>query len=498
MTSRKRQRHLRSDVDAIARSLNQSWLELCARFLPEGSAGSKWRYSRKSDPRDLDQGWKLHLSATVLSANDILGRVAPFLRRTGVLFKAPSSLHELSRINSGLFYGYTQVGKFITVYPQSDQQAISLARRLHRLTVGTCAPAVPFDLEFEPGGCVYYRYGAFKKLELENPDGTYSGAVRSPAGELVPDSRETARPAWVSDPFISERSGEEAGSPESPLKTTVRAFKALSQRGKGGVYQAIDLSVDPPRVCILKEGRRGGETDWYGRDGNWKLRNEEQGLLHLRAHDIGTPAVYSSFEVEGNFYLVTEFIEGRSLKELLGARRKRLSVSQVLRYGLEVSLIISQISAAGWLWRDCKPSNLIVTSNGRLRPLDFEGACPIDEPDPLMWSSPGFSPAHRQDTPIESSTSDDVYSIGAIAYFMLTGRMLDAAGPVPITKLRRHVPSSVCDLISDLIADDPRRRGSAANAARRFSSILSAMNDHLPSVGKPGHRLSNGIPASLG
>jgi hypothetical protein len=174
---------------ALADSLCGEGERLCAAYLLLESEGSIWRYNRGSAPGDLEQGWKLHVSATVPTANGILKRVAPLLCTHGTRFKAPSSLPELQRLDCGLFYGYSQVGKFITVYLRSAEEAVSLAHHLHRLTRGTAAPSVPFDRQFQPGSCVYYRYGSFKYMEMENADGTRTPAMHNPAGRLVADVR---------------------------------------------------------------------------------------------------------------------------------------------------------------------------------------------------------------------------------------------------------------------------------------------------------------------
>ena len=99
------------------------------------------------------------------------------------------------------------------------------------------------------------------------------------------------------------------------METPFRVLQALIQRGKGGVYQAIDFSSDPPRLCLLKEGRKHGEVTWDGRDGAWRVRNEERVLKQLAACGVKVPEVYSSFEVQENYYLAMEFIAGESLHQ---------------------------------------------------------------------------------------------------------------------------------------------------------------------------------------
>ena len=149
-----------------------------------------------------------------------------------------------------------------------------------------------------------------------------------------------------------------------------------------------------------------------------------------------------------------------------------MTVRQTLKYAIKICGIVHQIHNAGWIWRDCKPSNLIVSGKGELRPLDFEGACPIDQPDPSTWRSPGFSAREPQDVSPRRRALQDVYSIGAIAYFLLTGSLPAEQNPKPISNLRARVPSTVCEIVSDLMSADPRRRPTAKSAARRFEAAL--------------------------
>lgn len=397
-------------------------------------------------------------------ANRVLERVGPFLQKHAVMFKGPVSLHELTKINSGLYYGYTQVGKFLTVYPETTGQALFLAERLHELTLGIAAPAVPFDLSFRQGSCVYYRYGAFHQQEIENEDGTNTLALRSPEGELVPDLRasERAMPDWVSDPFIEGDPHRQTRAMDCQLKTNYRVFRALTQRGKGGVYQAVDLSAQPLRLCILKEGRKNGEPDWNGQDGYWRVKNEKETLCHLLDLGVNVPRVYASFEANGNYYLVTEFIEGLSLQSLLNRRQRRLPLTRALNYSRQLASLLAQLHANGWAWRDCKPANLIVTEDGSLRALDFEGACTIQQPDPLPWGSRAFVlPEDFEEVGGQSRASDDLYALGVTIYYLLTGCFPSEPAPTPIQKLRRNVPAAVRRIVSELLSHNPQRRPAA-------------------------------------
>ena len=469
--------HASRDLRARYRELRSDWSELCGRYLPIRSRDSIWRYSRGELPGDPDQGWKLHVAATVLTAGRVLEAVAPLLHGRRVLYKAPASLGELDKLNSGVVYGYSQVGKFLTVYPQTTEEAVRLARELRRLTRGMTSPTVPFDSKYGADGCVYYRYGAFKAMEIEEADGARTNAIRDPEGNLAPDTRDSAaKPEWIADPFPPSRRAVSPRRRPTPLQTTYKVFRALTQRGRGGVYQAIDLSATTPRLCVVKQGRPHGEVSWDGRDGVWRVRHEGRVLSSLREAGIGVPCVYYSFTAEGSYYLVTEFIEGESLSRWLTKRRRRLTIAAALGRAAELARIMARVHAAGWVWRDCKPDNIIVTEGGEMRPLDFEGACRLGAPDPLPWGTSGYAPPEVAD-PFrrQSRRPEDLYALGAVTYLLLAGRPPDEMNPAPVKRMRRNVPAPVAHLVAELLHADPRRRPRARAAALRLEEAVASL-----------------------
>src|SRR5204863_6878183 len=108
---------------------------------------------------------------------------------------------------------------------------------------------------------LYYRFGAFGHFEIGR-EGQRIHAVHTPTGELAPDNRHQPNPDWVSDPFAAHK--PRPGFAKKTINSSVRVMKVLSQRGKGGVYEAIDLRGKEPRLCLLKEGRKHGEVTWDG------------------------------------------------------------------------------------------------------------------------------------------------------------------------------------------------------------------------------------------
>jgi hypothetical protein len=448
--------------------LEARWRKLCALYLPRAPQDAIWRYSEGSCQQQPSSGWKLHVSATILNAPSVLKRIAPFLIARGTAFKAPRSLREVGKLNAGLDYRYSQIGKIITVYTRTDDEAVFLAQQLHKLTRRHKGPAVPFDLRFSDTSNVYYRFGAFEHLELIR-DGRQISAVYGPEGGLVPDIREQAIPDWMSDIFETHKPKSRSSRPTGV--SWIRVIKVLVQRGKGGVYVAIDLGSGGPRPCLLKEGRRHGEMTWDGRDGAWRVRNEKRVLSRLSSCGVPVPRVHSSFEMGGNYYLVMEYVDGETLHEKLLLRTRRLAVAQVLDCGIQLAQFILEMHRAGWAWRDCKPKNIMMTRNGRLVPIDFEGAAPIRRPDHLRWSTPGFTPAFG-DRKVGNGVADDLYALGSILFLLLTGRVYDSETALTIRKLRRNVPSKLCQLVESLLTVDAERRPTAETALATLTSIF--------------------------
>jgi hypothetical protein len=464
------------DYTAIYKSLNSRWRELSKHYLPFTNDDSMWRFSRDRDQNDPEQGWKLHVSATILSATEIFEAVSPFLHSEGAMFKAPVSLYELQKLNSGSLYGYSQVGKFITVYPRNVDEALSFAGELHQLTREWQAPVVPFDHHYRSKGCVYYRFGAFQKIEIENSDEERSYWMRDPEGNLIPDNREsTDVPAWVSNPF--EKADLELSTAEStPLQTTFKVFEAVAQRGRGGVYKAIDLSSTPPRISILKEGRKHGEVDWDGRDGAWRVLHEGRVLEALNRAGLSVPRLYSSFQIENNSYIVIELIDGVSLNDFLRRRRCRLSIRQVLRYAIGIASLVAKTHQAGWVWRDCKPGNIMITRGGTLKAIDFEGACLIDQPDPAPWGTRRFVPPEWDEAFCgQSRQPEDLYALGAVIHLMLTGAPPEETSNKP----KRKVPKDLQQLVDSLLSPNPDSRPQADVVAQRLKRITQRAAEKL-------------------
>ena len=109
--------HVRRSVEALP---GQQW---------ECRADNRWLYVVPSGGIGREQGWKLHVSGTVLSAEEILTRVLPVLFSSGCAFKVTRDLAFLESL-CGTNASRESAGKFITVYPSDDEACGALAAEL--------------------------------------------------------------------------------------------------------------------------------------------------------------------------------------------------------------------------------------------------------------------------------------------------------------------------------------------------------------------------------
>jgi hypothetical protein len=452
------------------RAREAAWARAASRWLPVVRSGSPWRFSGPAPATLPAQGWKLHVTSSILSAVEVLEAAGPLLRARGALAKGPATLADLKRLNCGLFVGYSQIGKFLTVYPASDDEACALARDLDAATRGLPGPAVPFEQAVAPSSSVYTRYGAFGGRGAAGDEPGGAGALRAPDG-AVSDDRRDRNPSWAVAPPGLVR-GALPGPRPGPLATTFRAYEAIAQRGKGGVYRGLDLSVRPPRHCVIKEGRAAGEVDWDGSDGRARLAREGEVLADLGAAGVPVAQVYARFEEGGHLYLVLERIEGDPLGDFLAAGEPP-GLHEALDLATQCASLLERIHARGWVWRDMKAANLML-SGGRLRPLDFEGAAPAGAGITSPWGSPGHLPPEWR-AARRATLAQDRYALGALLHHLLTGILPGSSdGLAPLADARPEAPPALEGLIAALTRPEPRRRPPAAAARRRLEAMPAA------------------------
>jgi len=279
-------------------------------------------------------------------------------------------------------------------------------------------------------------------------------------------------------------------------------FDVLGRLGSGGmgvVYRARDrvLGRDVALKLVLPE-HAGDST------ARQRFLREARAAAVLTHPGIAT--VYEAGEAAADeaggptpLYIAEELVEGETLAERL--RRGPLEVPEVLRLGEQMADALGEAHARGIVHRDVKPSNLMLTPDGRLKVLDFGlarrhvwgGEPGASEAETLSRTTPGLivgTPAYMAPEQIAGEAVDaraDVYSAGCVLYEFLSGRPPFTGAstaevlrrsltesPRPIEQLREDVPPPLAAVVTRALSRDPRDRpadGRALAAALRESGL---------------------------
>lgn len=365
-------------------------------------------------------GWKLHVSATLPSAAKVLRLCAQVLFETSTAFKVAASRDHLRRLNRG--ESPTQTGKFITIYPSTESEAVAVAERLDKLTrtYALCGPEIPSDRPLRNGSIVHYRFGAFRSEVMFGKVGQATSAMRVD-GLLVEDRRSMKYVAPPRpDPFV--RAGVADEYQDAPVRVlnqqyALGAIIDVSARGK--VFLALDLRTR--NRCIIKEARRFAlvdETGWSGQDA---LRSECSILKQLPPTTTA-PLYLNSFETEDASYLVMEDVDGPSISERIGeahaAGLPGLPIAEIRSLLSQCIDAIGALHAVGLVHCDIKSTNVLIeASTGRIRVIDFDIATELGR----SRTSIGTRGYRRREAGRVAQTRDDWYALGALLYFMITG-----------------------------------------------------------------------------
>lgn len=381
-----------------------------------------WVVARHACESKLLQGWKLHLSASIASWETVLRQALPILLTETASFKVVASIEWLRELNNGLA-GYSQIGKFVTVYPNDDEQAVRLAVALDTVTRGLRGPDVPSDRRLAPGSLVYYRYGGFTDLTVTHHDGTALPAIAAPNGRLIPDLREPGNyaPPWATDPFVA--AGVAVPLPElSPiLAGRYLIVETIAGSARGTVARGIDLNG--PQTCILKRAARDAQMDVCGRDARDRLQHGVEILDRFRS-DARFPTMIDLFPYNDDLILVLNDLPGRTLARYMKQRladRNPLAEPEILDLARQLAMLLMTIHDNGIVHCDLKPTNLIISADGNLSLIDFDaaydtrGAATPEHIGTIGYMSP------QQSAGVTPMFSDDLYSFGAVCSFLATG-----------------------------------------------------------------------------
>ena len=272
-------------------------------------------------------------------------------------------------------------------------------------------------------------------------------------------------------------------------------YVVLDQVGRGAmgrVYKAKHKSMN--RLVALKVLSPDATRTAAAREG---FQREVRAAARLNHPNIVT--AYDANEVGDRFYLVLEYVDGPNLDTLVRGRGP-LPVGEACEMVRQAACGLQHAHELGMVHRDVKPANLLAAQPSRAMPgcvvkiADF-GIARVAPPSPgpaaagrggLLGTADYVAPEQAHD-PRTADHRADLYALGGVFYFLLTGRPPfpdgDAADkvrrhlleqPVPVNRRRPDVPPAVAEIVHRLLAKDPNARYQSAAAVASRLDVLAA------------------------
>jgi eukaryotic-like serine/threonine-protein kinase len=248
-----------------------------------------------------------------------------------------------------------------------------------------------------------------------------------------------------------------------------RVIRRLGSGGMANVYLAEDEELGRRVAIKVLDEKHATDEQFVER-----FRREAKNAASLSHPNI--VSIYDRGEAEGTYYIAMEYIEGRSLKELIVARGP-LPIDRAVAYTRQILGAVRFAHKKGIVHRDIKPHNVLVDTDGRLKVTDFgiarAGASQMTEAGSIIGTAQYLSPEQARGAPVDQRS--DLYSVGIVLNEMLTGSVPFtgdtpveiamkhiSAVPQPPSTERPDVPEDLDLVVLRALAKDPRERFQSA------------------------------------
>ncbi len=243
-------------------------------------------------------------------------------------------------------------------------------------------------------------------------------------------------------------------------------IKCIGEGGMANVYLAYDTILERNVAIKVLRGDLAGDEKFVRR-----FQREA-----LSASSLSHPNIVEMYDVgedNGNFYIVMEYIDGKTLKQLI-KKRGYLTVTEAIDIMLQLTDGLATAHDSYIIHRDIKPQNIMILEDGMVKITDFGIAMAINASD-LTQTNSVMGSVHylppEQAAGKGSTIKSDIYSLGILFYEMLVGTMpfrgetaVEIAlkhikDPIPsIRKINPKIPQSVENIILKCTAKNPKNR----------------------------------------
>ncbi|HYZ78330.1 MAG TPA: Stk1 family PASTA domain-containing Ser/Thr kinase [Gaiellaceae bacterium] len=250
-------------------------------------------------------------------------------------------------------------------------------------------------------------------------------------------------------------------------------YKILRKLGAGGmadVYLAEDQELGRRVAIKILNDRHANDEQFVER-----FRREAKNAAGLSHPNI--VSIFDRGQAENTYYIAMEYLDGRSLKELITARGPA-PIHVAVDYARQILAALRVAHRQGVVHRDIKPHNVLVDSEGRIKVTDFgiarAGPSQMTEEGSIIGTAQYLSPEQAQGAPV--TPSSDLYSVGIVLYELLTGTAPFAGEtpvelamkhlsktPEPPSRLRPEVPRDLDFVVLRALAKSPDERYQSAD-----------------------------------
>src|SRR6266542_3706405 len=307
----------------------------------------------------------------------------------------------------------------------------------------------------------------------------------------------------------------ENGQADLLVGRTIGHYKISKQIGSGGmgdVYLATDVTAGRKAALKLLPTRFTGDAERLKR-----FQQEARAVVRLNHPNILT--VYEIGEDHSIHYIVSELIEGETLRQRL--MRGRMQLSEAVDIAIQVISALVAAHEAGIVHRDIKPENIMLRPDGYVKVLDFGIAKLTERRAPMIsteaatmmkgQTAPGvvmgtvyyMSPEQARGQEVDART--DIWSLGAVLYEMVAGRppfegktpqdiiiLIAGREPAPIARYAPDTPTELQRIVSKALTKDREERYQTAkdsNSVSRWrlksSAPLRQSSGWLPARQRP-------------
>lgn len=337
------------------KSNNSEYIELLRKNNLSPDYYDIWAYPKFSEKITENYGWKIHISAISTNAIHIAKHFLDLNRKYNFDFKIISTLEYLDQMNNG-YFGNSQVGKFITIYPpQKDVAAI--LELLHYEFHNEVGIAVGSDISYKLNSNVYYRYGTISKDILHI------------------DKRDKQLHPPLNSEFILDYQIKRLH--QLPKKYLI--IKPLRQIGPTGTF--IGLDIEKKQKVIIRYSTKLYNLSLNMVDGNDRLFNE---YCLLQKKEIKTNSFFETvldiFYMDNSVFLVTKFYDGYTLDQLTVAKvLDTYSLDTKIKIFTKITTALSTLHKNNIIFQDLSFDNVMI-SNSKIKLIDFEYALSITPP----------------------------------------------------------------------------------------------------------------------